>query len=77
MRNCLWTLKERQVEDSRLLEMYSPFVAFENNGISRSKRHELEWKQPLVLVSNVNVFRLRGAITFRGDLAVKRERFSR
>lgn len=39
MRNCLWTLKERQVEDSRLLEMNSPFVAFENHGISRSKRY--------------------------------------
>jgi hypothetical protein len=34
-------------------------------------------KQPIVLVSIVDVFRLRGAISFRGDLAMKRERFSR
>jgi len=71
------TLKERRVEDSRLLEMYSPFVVFENHGISGSKRNKLERKQPIVLVSIVNIFRLRGAITFRGDLAVKRGRFYR
>ena len=77
MRNCLWTLREKQVEDSRLLEMNSLFVVFENDDISRSKRYNWYWKQPIVLVSIVNVFRLRGAVTFRGDLAMKRERLSR
>jgi len=66
-------LRDEQVEDPRLLEMNSPFGCFENDGISRSKRYNRYENSPIVLVSIVDVFHLRGAVTFRGDLAMKRE----